>query len=149
LLTFIDDVPAWGLLRRDALLEVGGWTLRAGNEDWDLWLSLAEAGWSGVHVRRATVRYRRHGPRLSATWLSTYDAQVETIRRRHAELFDRRKATWLRSPAPWRIKLAFPLIEAVPLLSAHDKYRLYLLLRRPRQILRVRRLRRAAERGRG
>jgi hypothetical protein len=140
LLTFIDDVPAWALIRRAALLEVGGWSLTTGNEDWDLWLALVEAGWGGRRVPRTTVRYRRHGPRLSATWLANRREHLADLAQRHPTVFQRRRATWRQSRAPWRVKLTYPLIDALPL-GVHDKYRLYLLLRRPRQHLRVRRLR--------
>ena len=145
LLTFIDDVPAWALIRRAALLDVGGWTLATGNEDWDLWLALAEAGWHGMRVPRTTVRYRRHGRRLSATWLANRRGHLADLEQRHPVLFQRRRATWRRSAAPWRVKLTYPLIEALPLGPRH-KYRLYLFIRRPRQHLRVRRLRRLAAR---
>ena len=43
------------MVRREALLDAGGWELKGGYEDWDLWMALAERGVRGVHV---PVRHR-------------------------------------------------------------------------------------------
>jgi glycosyltransferase involved in cell wall biosynthesis len=54
-------VPAT-LFRKDAWAVVGGFRgdlHPQGYEDWDFWLSLAEAGWQGQHIARPLVRYRR------------------------------------------------------------------------------------------
>ena len=60
LFTYTNCVPGTGCLtRRSAVVEAGGWQVRDGWEDWDLWLALAERGWKGVYVPRVTVRYRR------------------------------------------------------------------------------------------
>ena len=43
LITYMNDVPMKSLVRRWALMAVGGWTLD-GYEDWDVWMSFAERG---------------------------------------------------------------------------------------------------------
>ncbi|TZG29465.1 glycosyltransferase family 2 protein [Sphingomonas montanisoli] len=54
-------------LRRDAVLEVGGFdpTLKSA-EDLDLWLRLAEAGWEVGYVPEALARYRRRPGQMSS-----------------------------------------------------------------------------------
>ncbi|HJZ48936.1 MAG TPA: glycosyltransferase family A protein [Roseiflexaceae bacterium] len=50
------------LFRKQAWAAVGGFRgdlHPQGYEDWDFWLSLAEAGWQGDHIARPLVRYRR------------------------------------------------------------------------------------------
>ena len=54
-------LPYAALFRRDALLAVGGWSLRGGYEDWDLWMALAEHGYDGLScagIRPALPRPR-------------------------------------------------------------------------------------------
>jgi hypothetical protein len=65
------------------------------------------------------------------------------LRARHPRLFASRARNWLRSSAPLRVRLLFPLIAALPL-SDFDRSRLYQLVDRPRQFLELRRLRRRA-----
>jgi glycosyltransferase involved in cell wall biosynthesis len=143
LLTYLNDVPVASLLRRSALEQVGGWSMGSGYEDWDLWLTLAEHGYSGVHVERPTLRYRRRSGRMLDGSTPRHAELYAKLRRRHQELFARRGANRRRSPAPMRTKLAFPLIDALPL-DPFTRHRIYLFLNRPRQTVSFRRLRRAA-----
>ena len=57
----VNGLPVSTLVRRSDLLAAGGWQLRGGYEDWDLWMGLAERGRRGVHVGRPTHGYRLHG----------------------------------------------------------------------------------------
>ncbi len=143
LLTYLNDVPVASLLRRTALDAVGGWSMGSGYEDWDLWLALAERGYSGVHVPRPTLRYRRRSGRMLDDCTPAHAALYGRLRERHPDLFAARRANRRRSSAPLRAKLAFPLVEALPL-DPFTRHRLYLLVNRPRQILSFRRLRRRA-----
>lgn len=143
LLTYLNDVPVASLLRRSALEQAGGWSMGSGYEDWDLWLALAERGFSGVRVDRPTLRYRRRSGRMLDDSTPRHAELYTKLRLRHQSLFAARGANRPRSPAPLRTKLAFPLIEALPL-DAFTRHRLYLFLNRPRQTLSFRRLRRAA-----
>ncbi len=92
------------LLRRAAWEAVGGYdeTMTAGNEDWELWIRLLEAGWGQVHVRRPLFRYRRHGVSMSVETEARFERAREEVAARHAALYDPaalrvRKAEWY----PW------------------------------------------------
>jgi glycosyltransferase involved in cell wall biosynthesis len=139
-LTYVSEIPVASLLRRDALLEAGGWQLR-GYEDWDLWMAFAERGWRGVYVSRTVIRHRQHGRRLAGSMLDSFAAVYAGLRERHRALFDERRANWRRSRAPWRVKLLFPVIGSLPLVSAFDKHRLCRMVSRPHETLRGRRKR--------
>jgi glycosyltransferase involved in cell wall biosynthesis len=143
LLTYLNDVPVASLLRRAALVEAGGWSMGSGYEDWDLWLALAERGYSGVHVPQPTLRYRRRVGRMLDDCTPQHEALYAKLRARHPTLFAERRVNRRRSTAPLRAKLAFPLVEALPL-DPFTRHRLYLFVNRPRQILSFRRMRRAA-----
>jgi glycosyltransferase involved in cell wall biosynthesis len=143
LLTYLNDVPVASLLRRSALEAAGGWSMGSGYEDWDLWLALAERGYSGVHVPRPTLRYRRRSGRMLDDCTPEHARLYAKLRSRHPSLFAARRANVRRSTAPLRTKLAFPLVEALPL-DAFARHRVYLFLNRPRQTVSFRRLRRAA-----
>jgi hypothetical protein len=56
-----DPVHCAALTRRSALLAVGGYDeqMLQGNEDWDLSISVLEAGWSGVILPDVLFYYRR------------------------------------------------------------------------------------------
>ena len=143
LLTYLNDVPVASLLRRDALVAAGGWSMGSGYEDWDLWLALAERGHSGVHVPTTALRYRRRAGRMLGDCMPRHAELYERLRERHPQLFSARDDNRRRSPAPLRTKLLLPLVERLPFLDAFTRHRLYLLVNRPRQMLALR-LRRVA-----
>jgi len=142
LLTYLNDVPVASLVRRQALEETGGWSMGSGYEDWDLWLALAERGYSGVHVPRPTLRYRRRSGRMLDDCTPEHGRLYANLRSRHPKVFAARRANLRRSTAPLRTKLAFPIVEALPL-DPFARHRVYLFLNRPRQAVSFRRLRRA------
>ena len=54
-------IDAMALIRRDKLREVGGYSIDRriyGFEDYDMWCTMAERGWHGVHVPEILGRYR-------------------------------------------------------------------------------------------
>lgn len=67
-----DTVLTAALVRRDAVLEVGGYDTAMpaqGAEDWDLWLTLAERGYHGRILNEVLFDYRRRAGSLStASW---------------------------------------------------------------------------------
>ena len=75
-LSYQNHLPLSALYRRDAVLAAGGWQLDGGYEDWDLWMTLAEAGHGASACRRspastgsrraAGCRARRAGTRSAA-----------------------------------------------------------------------------------
>ncbi len=143
LLTYLNDVPVASLVRRTALLDVGGWSMGSGYEDWDLWLALAERGGRGVHVPRTTLRYRRRSGRMLDDTTRRHADFYERLAARHRDLFATRRTTWRRSTAPLRAKLLFPFIGRLPI-APFARHRLYLFVNRPHQHLLFRRLRRRA-----
>ncbi|MBA2347132.1 MAG: glycosyltransferase family 2 protein [Solirubrobacterales bacterium] len=114
-ITHQNDLPATALFRRTALEAVGGWTLADGYEDWDLWMSLAERGFSGVGLPGVIYRYRRHGQRRLQADAERNEELVERLRERHPELFASRRRNWRRSTAPLGTRLLLPLLGIVPL----------------------------------
>ena len=143
LLTYLNDVPVASLVRRAALERVGGWSMGSGYEDWDLWLALAEGGYGGVHVSRPTLRYRRRSGRMLDDCTPQHGVLYAKLRERHPALFAARGDNRRRSTAPLRTKLAFPLLETLPL-DPFTRHRAYLLLNRPRQTVAFRRRRRGS-----
>jgi glycosyltransferase involved in cell wall biosynthesis len=53
-------IDAMSLVRRSAVLSVGGYTPMRGWEDYDLWCKLAEQGQMGILVPEILARYRVH-----------------------------------------------------------------------------------------
>jgi glycosyltransferase involved in cell wall biosynthesis len=145
LLTYVNTVPVASMIRRSALIEVGGWRMGSGYEDWDLWLALAERGFTGVRVPAPTFRYRRRPGRMLDDCTPRHAELYARLRSRHSPLFERRRQTRRSSTAPRRAKLLFPLVDAAPF-DPFTRHRLFLLVNRPRQILDLRRRRRIARR---
>jgi glycosyltransferase involved in cell wall biosynthesis len=144
----LNVLPVASMIRRAALLEVGGWQLRHGYEDWDLWMAFAERGRDGVYVPHTAHRYRRHGGRMLEGCIPRHDELYGELRKRHPALFASQGRQWLHSRAPFRVRALFPLVAALPL-SEYNKSRLYQLSDQPGQFFRMRRLRRRAARTNG
>jgi glycosyltransferase involved in cell wall biosynthesis len=114
-ISYQNDLPACCLIRRRDLLGVGGWKLRDGYEDWDLWMRLAERGHRGRRLPIVVYEYRQHGVRLAAELAVRYDDIYRVLRQHHPRLFASRRRARRRSPAPLTLKLALPLIFALPI----------------------------------
>jgi glycosyltransferase involved in cell wall biosynthesis len=114
--TYLNEMPGPALFRRAALEAVGGWRLRLGYEDWDIWLSLAEQGGKGRRIPIVSYRYRAHGRRGWHTH-STYRHEqiVAELQRLHPALFANRRKNWAQSRAPWRLRLGLPVVSRLPL----------------------------------
>lgn len=141
LLTFMNGIPGTSLVRRDALLDAGGWGMRRAYEDWDLWLSFAERGWEGVYVPTPMLRYRRHGQRMLGDAVAIHEELARELRGRHAPLFRERAMLRRRSPAPAYLKIALTVVAALPRVSEFTRLRLALTASRPRDVLAMRRAR--------
>jgi glycosyltransferase involved in cell wall biosynthesis len=125
LVTYVNCMTGSGsLLRRTALAESGGWQLREGFEDWDVWMSLAELGHHGVYVPRVVFRYRRDAGGRLAGWLGKTEEYYEELRRRHRTLFSRRLENRRRSAAPTALTLAVRAVDAMPWLPRLAKIEL-------------------------
>ncbi len=89
------------LMRRSAWDAVGGYdeSMRAGNEDWDLWIRLTAAGYRSVQVREPLFRYRKHGVSMSVETESRYEDALRDRTDRHPELYRRERLLGLKSEA--------------------------------------------------
>ncbi len=110
-----NDIPASVLIRRSALLEAGGWQLRGGYEDWDLLMALAEHRKRGRRVPIVAYEYRQHGVRMLGDSATRHSEIYALLRSRHPELFAERRRAWWRSDASWALKLALPIVFALPI----------------------------------
>jgi glycosyltransferase involved in cell wall biosynthesis len=110
-----NDIPASVLIRRSSLLEAGGWQLRGGYEDWDLLMGLAERGNRGCRVPIVAYEYRQHGVRMLGESATRHGEIYTLLRNRHPRLLAKRRVTWRRSDAPWMLKLALPVVFALPI----------------------------------
>jgi hypothetical protein len=82
-------IDAMAMIRRSALLEVGGYTRDRrlhGWEDFDLWCAFAERGWHGVHVREILCRYRTETYSMISTTNIDGQAAWSALVQRHAFL---------------------------------------------------------------
>ena len=134
--TVFNQLPYAGMFKRSALMEVGGWQLKGGYEDWDLWMALAERGYEGMGVPGVTTLYRVHGSRMWREAVGRHEEIFAVLRARHRELFAARRANWRRSDSGWLLKLALPAVDAIPV-PFRTKRRLYLVLTNPRRALAV------------
>jgi glycosyltransferase involved in cell wall biosynthesis len=115
--TYVNSRAAYAAFRRDQLLQVGGWQLRRGIEDWDLWMRLAARGFGGVRVPHVIFHYRRDAGGRFRARVPIYEGYFEQLRERNAELFARRPQTKRTSPAPLAVKLLLPAIDRLPFVS--------------------------------
>ena len=120
-LSYQNHLPLSALYRRAAVLEAGGWQLDGGYEDWDLWMTLAEAGHDGVGIPAITSEYRvAPGRRLSRS-SSRHCERCARLRERHPRLYAERRRHHRASPAPIALKLALPVIDALPLSATRKR----------------------------
>lgn len=87
-LLYINEYPVSALFRCSVLRELGGWRhlgegYKAGYEDWDLWLTLVERRYEGVHLGPGAPSYRRriHGTRM-----------LSAAKRQHVALYAKLKS---------------------------------------------------------
>jgi glycosyltransferase involved in cell wall biosynthesis len=114
-ISYQNDMPASLLIRRQALLDAGGWQLRGGYEDWDLLMSLAERGRRGARVPVVVYEYRQHGVRMLGDSASRHGEIYALLRSRHPALFAHRRGALLHSSAPLSLRLVLPIIFALPI----------------------------------
>jgi glycosyltransferase involved in cell wall biosynthesis len=120
-ITYQNDLPASALVRRSALLAAGGWELRGGYEDWDLWMALAERGERGARVPLVVYEYRQHGPRMLGDSASKHGDTYRLLQTRHAQLFADRRRAWRQSGAPLPLRVMLPVIFSLPLSPNHRR----------------------------
>jgi O-antigen ligase len=144
-ITYVNRLTA-GLIRREALLEAGGWVLKVGYEDWDLWMGLAERGWRGRRIDQVTYLYRISSTRMLSGARAHHADLYGQMRARHPRLFAARRANWWDSGAPLRMRLLLPLVNLLPTAQL-TRHRLQLVIAEPGHALKVRRARRRRREG--
>lgn len=88
------------LINSSLLKAVGGYKpeMHGGYEDWELYLSLAEAGAVFAYCRDTHLKYRQHGSSLGRNNEATQQAEalLDQVRRLHSNLYSRthRNRTW-------------------------------------------------------
>lgn len=110
---YTNEYPPSALFRRDALMAAGGWTLTGhGYEDWDLWLTLAEQGRTGIHAGVGVPTYRRrlHGRRMLYTVKRRHVEYYRILRSRHPRLFGEISVHRRASDMSLVRKLAYPVV---------------------------------------
>lgn len=83
-------IDALSLIRRDVLLEMGGFTVdmpEQGFEDWDLWCRFAERDAVGVWVPEIVASYRVRADSMSADLHLSHVAPLADLIERHPDLF--------------------------------------------------------------
>jgi glycosyltransferase involved in cell wall biosynthesis len=113
--SYQNHLPICSLYRREAVLEVGGWQLPGGYEDWDLWMSLAERGWKGIGIPQVTALYRTQSGRRLSRSSARHAERMTRLHARHPSLVAARRRNRRSSPAPRLLKVALPAIDALPL----------------------------------
>ena len=129
---YVNRVPGGGsLIRREALLRAGGWSLNRGYEDWDLWMSLLEKGERAKHLPRTTFRYRIRGDRMLAATRDFHPELYGQLRSRHLKLFAARRRNWFRSSESLSTRLVLPIVSHLPGVSMTTRHQLALFLYEP------------------
>jgi glycosyltransferase involved in cell wall biosynthesis len=134
LITYLNEWPATAMFRREAILESGGWELRGGYEDWDLWMTFAERGWAGIPVPTIVAHYRLRAGRMLGDSMKRHGDIYTNLRRRHSRLFEERAVNRSRSPAPLRAKVLFPVIDVLPL-GPRNRLRLWSIILHPARVV--------------
>jgi len=86
-------IDAMALIRRERLLEIGGYAVLAEDvswEDYDLWCRFAELGYEGVFVPELLCEYRVHDNSRNRTVPPHYQAMMAEMALRHPRLFELR-----------------------------------------------------------
>jgi glycosyltransferase involved in cell wall biosynthesis len=128
-ITFVNEIGMSALIRRADIDAVGGWGSGDLYEDWDLWMVMADRGHRGTNIGSAAIRYRVVAePRRFRTATREHRAIIQRMRRRHGDLFAARRDNRRRSATGRPLKVAWTVIDAVPLPGTAKRYILYAAL---------------------
>jgi len=94
-------------------------------------MTLAERGHRGARLDRRVLHYRVHGQRQFRRGATRHAEIYANLRSRHPRLFAERRSHWRRSSSPWRVRLALPLVAAMPRMSQRNRHRFYTLADNP------------------
>ncbi len=114
-IVYRNEYPVSSMFRRAALERVGGWQDVAGlvgYEDWNLWMTLAERGETGLHVGPGSVALRRrmHGTRMLGDAGRRHRELYGHLRRLHPQLFAQVPANRRASDLPALKRALYPVL---------------------------------------
>jgi hypothetical protein len=115
-IAYTNEYPVTSLYRRAALVGVGGWReplpARRGYEDWNLWMSFAEAGARIAHLGPGRAGYERrlHAPGLNASARRHHAAIYHAMREQHPQLFSQLRRHRRSTDLSWPRRLLYPLV---------------------------------------
>ena len=111
-LAYTNEYPGLSMLRRETLEQVGGWTAERLYEDWDLWMTLAEGGYEGVHMGPKVLTFKRrvHGGRLGGQLRSGHPRVYRALRGRHPKLFKNLRSARRKSDMSFTRKALYPVV---------------------------------------
>lgn len=113
-IAFTNEYPITSLFRRAALERVGGWRdplpAQRGYEDWNLWMTLAEAGEQVVHLGDVMYRRRLHAPGLDLQARTRHADIYRALRAGHPRLFAELREHRRRTPLSPLRKVAYPVL---------------------------------------
>lgn len=92
-----DVCLAPSLFRKRDWERVGGYdeTFRVGQEDWDFWVSMAEAGLRGAHVAGRLYEYRQHSESMRSRSHQDIDVSTKKLWDKHKDFYERHaEAIW-------------------------------------------------------
>jgi glycosyltransferase involved in cell wall biosynthesis len=102
-------IPSSAMFRRKIWRDTGGFSeeMRTGYEDWDFWLSAAEADWSGYHVPELLFNYRKHDRNMLQSSNDSRKELKRILRQRHGKSYSSANI----------LKLALSELPALPRVS--------------------------------
>ena len=115
-LAYINEYPISSLFRRSALERLGGFMPNSygarSYEDWNLWMTLAEARAEGLHLGPGQLSYRRrlHGERKLQSGKRRHRALYRELRGEHRHLFAELREHRRTSESSRVRKLLYPLV---------------------------------------
>ncbi len=138
LICHVNLVPgAASVIRRSHLIADGGWVIRGGYEDWDLWMSMLEAGRSARYVPGTVLYYRQGAGRMLSASRTRHADLFGQAHDRHPALFAAQARHRRLSRAPWRMRIGIRLVDAMPV-SNDLRHRIKLFLAWPTRGVSVR-----------
>jgi hypothetical protein len=78
------------LLKKEAWSVVGGYdeSMLEGNEDWDLWIRLSEAGYRNEQITEPLFWYRKHGVSMSVETEARYESVLSSLSQRLRSIYN-------------------------------------------------------------
>lgn len=103
-LLYENTVTVTSFVRKKAWEDANGYNeiMRHGYEDWDFWISIAEAGWQGAQIPEALFLYRKHGKTMINAAREKHDIIVDQIRKNHPSMYNSKDQSVVAEQIPFR-----------------------------------------------